>query len=142
MSQLNYNLRIQGVDDNGLITTQAEVDAILAVATPAAQSAVTALLVFTGLALVVFIQPPLRSLAVVRPYTADRRPAYLALALAAGFIVVDLVPVLRGFFALEPLRPVEWLVVALAFLVWLALILPVWRFRVVERFLGADGATG
>ena len=133
-------LRVLEANDPSL--TQAEVDAILAVATPAAQSAVTALLVFTGLALVVFIQPPLRSLAVVRPYTADRRPAYLALALAAGFIVVDLVPVLRGFFALEPLRPVEWLVVALAFLVWLALILPVWRFRVVERFLGADGATG
>ncbi|MCU0505082.1 MAG: haloacid dehalogenase, partial [Chloroflexi bacterium] len=118
--------------------SQAEVDAILAAATPAAQSAVTALLVFTGLALVVFIQPPIASLAVVRPLTPDRRPTYLALVLAAGFVVTNSIPVLRSFFALQPLREIEWLVVALALLVWLALILPVWKFRVVERFLGAE----
>ena len=132
-------LRVFEANDPSL--TQAEIDAILAVATPAAQSAVTALLVFTGLALVVFIQPPLRTLAVVRPYTSDRRPTYLALALAAGFVVVNLVPALRDIFALQPLRPIEWLIVMLAFLVWLALILPAWRFKVVERFLGADGST-
>jgi hypothetical protein len=43
---------------------------------------------------------------------------------------------------LQALRPIEWLIVAFAFLVWLALILPAWRFRVVERFLGADSSTG
>jgi cation-transporting P-type ATPase E len=126
---------------NGPSLTQAEIDAILAAATPAAQSAVTALLVFTGLALVVFIEPPLRSLAVVRPYTRDRRPTYLAVALALGFMLVNVVPPLRGLFALQELRPIEWLIVTLAFLVWLALILPAWRFKVVERFLGADGST-
>ena len=119
--------------------TQAEVDAILAAATPAAQSAVTALLVFTGLALVVFIQPPIRSLAVVRRLTPDRRPTYLAIVLAAGFVVTNSVSFLRNIFALQPLREIEWLIVALAFLVWLALIIPAWRFRVVERFLGSDG---
>jgi cation-transporting P-type ATPase E len=129
-------LRLLEANDPTL--TQAEVDAILAAATPAAQSAVTALLVFTGLALVVFIQPPIRSLAVVRRLTPDRRPTYMAIVLAAGFVVTNSVAFLRDIFALQPLREVEWLVVALAFLVWLALIVPAWRFRVVERFLGAD----
>ncbi len=132
-------LRLLEANDPSL--TSAEIDAILAVATPAAQSAVTALLVFTGIALIVFVQPPLKTFAVVRPWTSDKRPAVLALALALGFVVVNLVPFFRGFFALQPLRETEWLLVVLAFLVWLALIIPVWRFRVVERFLGADGST-
>jgi cation-transporting ATPase E len=130
-------LRLLEANDPTL--TPSQVDAILAAATPAAQSAVTALLVFTGLALVVFIQPPIRSLAVVRPLTPDRRPTYLAIVLAVGFVVTNSLPFLRNIFALQPLREIEWLIVALAFLVWLALIVPVWRFRVVERFLGADG---
>ncbi len=130
------------IEANDASLSQAEVDAILAAATPAAQSAVTALLVFTGLALVVFVQPPIPSLAVVRPLTRDRRPTYLAIALAVGFIVTNSFSFLRNIFALQPLREIEWLVVALAFLVWLALIIPAWRFRVVERFLGADGPPG
>jgi cation-transporting ATPase E len=133
-------LRLLEANDPSL--TQAEVDAILAAATPAAQSAVTALLVFTGLALVVFIQPPTPRLAVVRPLTPDRRPTYLAIVLAVGFVVTNSFSFLRNIFALQPLREIEWLVVALAFLVWLALIIPAWKFRVVERFLGADGSTG
>jgi cation-transporting ATPase E len=130
------------IEANDASLSQAEVDAILAAATPAAQSAVTALLVFTGLALVVFVQPPIPSLAVVRPLTRDRRPTYLAIALAVGFVVTNSFSFLRNIFALQPLREIEWLVVALAFLVWLALIIPAWKFRVVERFLGADGPPG
>jgi hypothetical protein len=130
-------LRLLEANDPSL--SQSELDAIVASATPVAQSAVTALLVFTGLALVVFVQPPFRSFAVVRPYTSDKRPAILAILLAVGFVVTATVPGVRDLFALQPLKPVEWVQVALAFLVWLALIIPVWRFRVVERFLGADG---
>ncbi len=132
-------LRLLGANDPSL--TPEEIDAIVAAATPAAQSAVTALLVFTGIALIVFVQPPFRTLAVVRPYTDDKRPAALALALAGGFVIVMLVPFFRSFFALQPLREGEWILVLLAFLVWLALLIPAWRFRVVERFLGADGST-
>jgi cation-transporting ATPase E len=130
-------LRLFGANDPSL--TQPEVDAIVAAATPAAQSAVTAFLVFTGLALVVFVQPPTDWLAVFRPRTDDRRPAVMALVLALAFVVMDIVGPLRAIFDLRQLDPIEWAIVAASTLVWILVMRPVWRYRLIERFVGADG---
>ena len=130
-------LRLFGANDPSL--TQPEVDVILAAATPAAQSAVTAFLVFTGLALVVFVQPPTDWLAVFRPRTDDRRPAAMALALGVAFVVMDTVGPLRAIFDLRQLDPIEWAIVAASTLAWILVMRPVWRYRLIERFVGADG---
>jgi cation-transporting ATPase E len=130
-------LRLVGANDPSL--SQPEVDAIVAAATPAAQSAVTAFLVFTGLALVVFVQPPTDWLAVFRPRTDDRRPAVMAAVLGIAFVVVDSVGPLRAFFDLRPLDPIEWAIVAASVVAWILVMRPVWRYRLIERFVGADG---
>ena len=49
-----------------------------------ARTALTSFLVFVGLFLIVFVEPPIRWFAVVEPLTADRRPAYLAIGLGLG----------------------------------------------------------
>jgi cation-transporting ATPase E len=110
--------------------------AALNAAVSIAQSALTSFLVFAGLVLVVFVEPPVAWLAVIEPRSPDRRPTMLAGALAALYLVLLAVPAGRAVFALHPLGAAELAVVIAAVAVWAAALHTVWRHRVVERFLG------
>jgi len=101
-----------------------------------AQSALTSFLVFAGLVLVVFVEPPVAWLAVIEPQSPDRRPTILAAVLAALFLVLLAVPAGRTVFALQPLGATELAIVFVAVVAWAAALHAVWRYRVVERFLG------
>ncbi len=105
-------------------------------AVPAAQSALTAFLVFVGLALIVFVEPPTDFLAVIQSRSPDRRPTLLAVGLAIAFVVLTLVPLLGDLFALTPLALVQWLLVAAAFAAWFVVMRLTWRYRLIERFVG------
>jgi cation-transporting ATPase E len=135
-------LALRFIEANDPSLTQAEIDRLLALATPGAQSVLTSFLVFTGLALVAFVEPPTHWLAVVRPLTKDRRPALLALGLAVAYLVVMAFGTLRAVFALQPLRTIEWGILVVALAVWILVIRPVWRHRLVERFIGLGDAGG
>ena len=88
-----------------LLLGQAEIGQVAGVtaasAEAGARTAVTTFLVYAGLLLLVFVEPPIRRLAVVVPLSPDLRPTYLAIALGIGYLVVLAVPILREFFALE-----------------------------------------
>ena len=101
-----------------------------------ARSALTSFLVFAGLVLVVFVEPPVSWLAVIEPRSPDRRPTILAAALAALYLVLLALPAGRAIFALQPLGAAELAIVAVAVAVWAAALHTVWRHRFVERFLG------
>jgi cation-transporting P-type ATPase E len=101
-----------------------------------ARTALTSFLVYAGLFLIVFVEPPLRWFAVVERRTNDRRPAWLALGLAIGFIVVLLLPPARAWFSFSVPDPRNALLVVVAVVVWLALIRTFWQRRLVDRFLG------
>ncbi len=58
--------------------------AALDAAVTIAQSALTSFLVFAGLVLVVFVEPPVAWLAVIEPRSPDRRPTILAAVLAVA----------------------------------------------------------
>ncbi len=135
-------LALRFIEANDPSLTQAEIDRLLALATPGAQSVLTSFLVFTGLALVAFVEPPTHWLAVVRPLTKDRRPALLALGLAIAYLVVMAFGTLRAVFALQPLRTIEWAILVGALAVWILIMRPVWRYRLVERFIGLGDAEG
>ncbi len=79
-----------------------------------ARTALTSFLVFVGLFLIVFVEPPIRWFAVAEPLTADRRPAYLAIGLGLAFVVVLLTPPARAFFQMIAPAPREGLIVILA----------------------------
>jgi cation-transporting ATPase E len=101
-----------------------------------AQTALTSFLVYVGLLLIVFVEPPTRWWAVEERVTTDRRPALLAALLAAGYVAVLLIPPARGFFQLVAPAPREGLIVLFCVLLWLLLVRTFWAHRLVERFLG------
>jgi cation-transporting ATPase E len=102
----------------------------------AARTAVTAFLIYVGVLVLLFVEPPHRLFAVVEPVSPDRRPTYLALALGFGFAIVLLVPPFRGFFNLHPISLRDAAVVSIGVTAWAALVWIFWRGRFVDRFLG------
>jgi cation-transporting ATPase E len=105
-------------------------------ATGMAQTALTSFLVFVGLLLVVFVEPPVAWLAVAEPITPDRRPTMLALGLAIAYFVVLQVPLARDFFQLVAPDPREGLIVLASVAAWFLLVRTFWEKRVLERFVG------
>ncbi|HJW22828.1 MAG TPA: HAD-IC family P-type ATPase [Candidatus Limnocylindrales bacterium] len=121
----------------GGILVAREVDPAVSDPVATARSALTAFLVLSGIALVLFAAPPTRWFASVERPTGDRRTLYLAAGLVAAFVAILVLPAGRGVFDLEPL-PVQ--VVGLVVLIlagWLAVLRTTWRFDLVERFVGA-----
>jgi cation-transporting ATPase E len=102
------------------------------------QTSLAGFLVLVGLLLLVFVEPPTRWWVGGDAYSGDWRPTLLAGGLLLAFVAVMAVPALRGFFALEPLAPVDMLLVIAATLVWLVLVRLVWRHRLLERFFGVE----
>lgn len=102
----------------------------------AARTAVTAFLVYAGVLVLLFVEPPHRFFAVIEPVSPDRRPTYLAMALSIGFAIVLLVPPFRGFFNLDPMSLRDAGVVAFGVGAWAILVWVFWRLRFVDRFLG------
>jgi len=101
-----------------------------------ARTALTSFLVFAGLFLILFVEPPVPWFAVAEPITTDRRPALLAIGLAVAYVVMLVVPPARGFFQLVVPDPQEALIVAVAVAAWVVLVHTFWERRLVDRFLG------
>jgi cation-transporting ATPase E len=105
-------------------------------ATAQARTALTTFLVFAGLFLIVFVEPPIAWFAVAEPITPDRRPTLLAIVLAAGYVAVLLMPAARDFFSFALPGPREALLATGAALAWVPLVRLFWKGRFVDRFLG------
>jgi cation-transporting ATPase E len=114
----------------------------VAAAETLAKTAVTTFLVYIGLLVIVFVEPPTARLAVAEPLSPDRRPTELAAILGIAYFVVLQVPPLRDFFSLQSLSPGDWLVVIAGVLAWTALVWVFWRYRFVDRFLGLPPLDG
>ncbi|HZQ99284.1 MAG TPA: HAD-IC family P-type ATPase [Chloroflexota bacterium] len=117
---------------------EAALRSLYAAGLPVAQTAVATFLVLSGLLLVVFAVPPSPWWVAVEQENGDRRPALLAVALAAAFAVVCAVPPLASLFALSPLGPAEIALVGGALAVWVVLVRSGWRSHWISRFLGLD----
>ena len=105
-------------------------------ATAQARTALTTFLVFAGLFLIVFVEPPTAWFAVAEPITADRRPTLLAMLLAAGYVAVLLTPPAREFFSFALPGVREAVLATGAAAVWVPLVRQFWKRRLVDRFLG------
>ena len=108
----------------------------LHIADQSARTALTSFLVFAGLLLILFVEPPTPWFAVAEPITTDRRPALLAIGLAVAYVVMLVVPPARGFFQLVVPDPQEALIVVAAVVAWVFLVHTFWERRLVDRFLG------
>jgi len=101
-----------------------------------ARTALTTFLVFIGLMLVVYVEPPIDWLAVAEPRSPDRRPTILAALLAVGFILTLLVPPMRDFFGFQVPGPREAAIVAVAVIAWIPIVRIFWKRQLIDRFLG------
>jgi predicted membrane channel-forming protein YqfA (hemolysin III family) len=117
--------------------TPAQVADVLKLSLPVAQSALTAFLVFVGLGLVVFVEPPTKWSAVVQEQSRDWRPTLLAIGLAIAFVVILVFKPLGDIFALTPLPAVIWAIVTGLAGLWFVVLRYVWHWRLLERFVGA-----
>ena len=117
--------------------TPAQVADVLRLALPIAQSALTAFLVFVGLGLVVYVEPPTKWMAVVQEKSPDRRPTLLAIGLALAFIVLVVVEPLGDIFGLSTLPLPVWVIVIGLAALWFVILRYVWHWRLLERFVGA-----
>ena len=108
----------------------------LAAATAQARTALTTFLVFAGLFLIVFVEPPIEWFAVAEPISPDRRPTILAIVLAVGYVAVLLTPAAREFFSFALPGPREALLAVGSAIVWVPLVRLFWKRRLVDRFLG------
>ena len=110
--------------------------AALSDASAQARTALTTFLVFVGLVLVVYVEPPMPWFVVVEPLTKDRRPTMLAIVLALAYVAVLLTPAAREFFSFTLPSPRDALLAAVAVLIWIPLVRLFWKRRLVDRFLG------
>jgi cation-transporting ATPase E len=102
------------------------------------QSAITTFVVFCGLALIPFVEPPTRFWRGGDRLSGDWRPSYLALGLLVLYAAILAIPQVRDFFSLQPLRLVDYLLISAITVVWALCLRWIWRARVLERFLSTS----
>ena len=111
-----------------------------------AQLALTYFLIFAGLALVIFLRPPLRFPAFRRPEQEiaqegpDWKPTLLVTASLIVFLIMTLIPLAQKSFQVVPLnQPADYVMIILALIGWAALLSLVrWimSLRFFARFTG------
>jgi cation-transporting P-type ATPase E len=107
-----------------------------AAATIVAQTVLSSFIAYTAFILILFVEPPIRFFTGWRDVSDDRRPAYLAVALAVVFFAVVQTGPVAAYFALIPLNPGMLLRVAVGLIVWTIACREIWRRDWLERFLG------
>jgi cation-transporting ATPase E len=101
-----------------------------------AQTVLSFFIAYTAFILILFVEPPIRFFTGWRDVSDDRRPAYLALALAVVFFAVVQTGPVAAYFALIPLNPGMLLRVAAGLVIWTIACREIWRRDWLERFLG------
>jgi cation-transporting P-type ATPase E len=103
-----------------------------------AQAALTTFIIFCGLLLVPFVEPPSEGWVGGSELSEDKRPFRLAVLLGIAFAVVLSVPYLRSFFDLIPLTIADYFFLGSVAALWAAGLRYAWRARLMQRFLALD----
>ncbi len=113
------------------ITTAEEIDAI-----KYAQTAMTTIIIFMGLFLVLFVEPPTRFWAGGDEVSGDWRPTIIAGLMFLTYVGLYIYEPTRVFFELSVLALVDYLFLATVTIFWALLMRYMWRASLFERFLG------
>lgn len=103
-----------------------------------AQTALTAFTCFTGLLLVVFVEPPFRFFVGGDEYSGDIRPTLVAGLMLIVYVVVLAVEPLRRFFEIIELPPLVYVAIVLTTIIWMLVLRIAWRQQWLDRFLQVD----
>lgn len=105
-----------------------------------ARTALLNFLTTAGILLIVFAEPPTPFWVGGDELSGDWRPTYLAAAMFACLVIVNLIPSMRNVFELQILPLQDYLFVGGMVLIWAILLRYVWRARLFDRFIGMDTA--
>ena len=105
---------------------------------PVAQTTLTAFLVYCGLFLVIFVEPPTRWWVGGNTLTRDWRPTIMAAGMMVVFTGMLLIPPLRLLFVLSQLGIQEYILLAASLAIWLVCLRMTWRLHLLSRYLGTD----
>jgi cation-transporting ATPase E len=101
-----------------------------------ARTVLTTLTTFGGLLLILFAEPPTAFWTTASDdHTGDWRPALIAFVLGVVYIIIMLIPGLRDFFELSPLRLTDYGIIAVGLFIWVFIPRYLWRAHIFERFL-------
>ncbi|GAB3623119.1 HAD-IC family P-type ATPase [Mariniluteicoccus endophyticus] len=109
-----------------------------AAATIIAQTAMSTFVAFCAFGLILFVEPPIKLFTGWSGVSPDKRPAWLALALAVVYLVVLHVEVTASYFGLLTPHGPEWEVYAVAVPLWFVTLRTAWRHRLFPRMLGLE----
>jgi cation-transporting P-type ATPase E len=100
------------------------------------RTALTTVVVFMGLLLVPFVEPPTPRWVGGDELSGDWRPTVLALVMLGIFVTIKLVEPLRVFFELALLQVTDYLFLITVAILWAIVQRYIWRLHLFERFLG------
>ena len=100
------------------------------------RTVMTTALIFMGLVLILFVEPPTRFWVGGDDFSGDWRPTLAAFAMLITYFIIMAVTPFREFFELSPLRPIDWIFTTIVTLLWTACIWWIWRNNIFERFFG------
>ncbi len=100
------------------------------------RSALTTFLVFMGLQLLLFAEPPTRFFTGGDDLSGDVRPLLMAIVMLIVFVMIVWVEPFRRFFQIELLQLTDYLFLGVLAVLCGLLLRTVWRWNVFNRFLG------
>ncbi len=101
-----------------------------------ARTALTTAIIFMGLGLIVFVEPPIPFMTGGSGLSGDWRPTISAGVMLAIYFLIVLISPLRQFFELEMLSLQEYALIGGIVLAWAISLRFIWKFNLLERFLG------
>lgn len=101
-----------------------------------ARTALTTSIIFMGLGLIVFVEPPIPFMTGGSKLSGDWRPTISAGAMLAIYFLIIIIDPLRQFFELEILSLQEYALISGIVLAWAISLRFIWKFNLLERFLG------
>ncbi len=102
------------------------------------RTALLTTLMFAGLLLIPFVEPPTKFWVAGDQFSGDWRPTVLAVLMLIVYLVILLVDPLRNFFQIARLPLTDYLLIAASVVVWAVLLRWIWRANVFDRFLGLE----
>lgn len=109
-----------------------------ALAVNISRTALTTGIIFMGLLLILFVEPPTRAWVGGDEYSGDWRPTIMAVVMLLTYFAIIAIEPLRVFFELERLALLEYLFIGTISITWAVVMGFVWRLALFERFLGIE----
>ncbi len=130
------------IGDGGLITLTNSQNRLQLTEISKARDAITVTTVLCGLMLLVFVEPPIRFFAGGDELSGDWRPTILAGIMLAALVAILNIGFLRDFFGLGKMSQQDFALILGIVVVWAVVLRSIWRYRVLDRFLGVDVSEG